>query len=71
MSEFIQQYVLAHPGICIAALAFAGTAFSSTLPEKRPTTMDDWWQWGRDFVHQIANARRPTSGIVPPTKEQQ
>jgi hypothetical protein len=66
MMGFIKQYVLSHPAVLIAVIGFAGTAFSSTLPEKRPKTMDDWWQWARDFVHQIANARRP----APPKETQ-
>lgn len=56
----IQQYIVAHPTTCMLIASILGTAFASTLPEKRPKTLDDWWAWFRDLVHQVGNSRRPT-----------
>lgn len=36
------------------------TAISSTWPEQRPKTLDDWWNWVRDLVRQIGNSRHPS-----------
>lgn len=44
----------------IMSAGWAGTAFTSTIPEKCPRTIDDWWAWGREFLHQLSNAKRPT-----------
>lgn len=60
MSHLLLQYVAAHPGTDTLVLAVIGTAFASTVPEQRPKTLDDFWAWFRDFVHQLANAKRPT-----------
>jgi hypothetical protein len=54
------QYVLAHPATDTIVLGVMGTAFASTFPDQRPKTLDDLWAWIRDFVHQLANAKRPT-----------
>lgn len=51
----------------ITIAAFVGTAFASTVPEERPKSLDDFWAWFRDFVHQVGNAKRPT---VPQLKGQ-
>lgn len=60
MARQLVQYAIAHSGSLTFALGFAVTAISSTWPEQRPKTLDDFWAWGRDFIHQVSNQRRPT-----------
>lgn len=58
MIEAIKHYIANDPATCMLILGILGTAFASTFPEKRPKTLDDWWSWIRDFVHQLANAKK-------------
>lgn len=60
MTELIKQYIAAHPGTIVFALGFVATAFASTMPDHRPKNLDDLWAWGREFVRQVFNAKRPT-----------
>lgn len=60
MTGLIERAIAAHPTECMLIVGILGTAFASTFPEKRPKNLDDWWSWVRDFVHQLANAKRPT-----------
>jgi len=60
MTEKVWQYVVAHSTAIVVAAGFVGTAFASTVPENRPKTLDDLWNWMRDFVHQLSNAKHPT-----------
>ena len=54
------QFLLAHQTSALFVLGFVGTAIASTWPDQRPKTLDDWWNWLRDLVHQLGNAKRPT-----------
>jgi hypothetical protein len=49
--------------VSIAAWSWLGlTAVGATMPEMRPRTLDDFYHWGYDAVHQFANLKnqRPT-----------
>jgi len=56
----IEQLILSHKAEDIFAVGFLGTAIASTWPEQRPKTLDEYWAWLRDLVHQLGNAKRPT-----------
>jgi 3-oxoacyl-ACP reductase-like protein len=60
MIKQLIPFLLAHSTAVTVVTGLVGTAFASTFPEQRPKTLDDYWNWARDFVHQIANAKRPT-----------
>lgn len=60
MTGLIEHYITAHPAECMLVIGIVGTAFSSTFPERRPKSLDDWWSWVRDFVHQLSSTKRPT-----------
>lgn len=57
--EFWAQLV-AHSTTIVVIVSIVGTAFASTFPDTRPKTLDDLWNWAGDFIHQLANAKRPT-----------
>lgn len=61
MTWLIYNLILAHPVGSLALSGLVGTAFASTFPEKRPKTLDDYWTWAKDFIHQLTNAKRPTN----------
>jgi len=65
MIEAIRHYISNNPAACMLVVGVIGTAFASTFPENRPKTLDDWWNWARDFVHQVGNARHPTQPEGP------
>jgi hypothetical protein len=60
MTGLVERFLLSHPASDLFALGFLGTAIASTWPDQRPKSLDDWWIWVRDFVHQLGNAKRPT-----------
>lgn len=58
--SLLVKLVLDHPATALMVAGWIGTALTSTIPAKAPRTVDEWWNWGREFVHQVSNAKRPT-----------
>lgn len=61
----IEQYLFTHPGTLLIVAGWVGTAFTSTIPPQCPRSLDDWWTWGREFVHQVSNQKRNPSKTNP------
>jgi hypothetical protein len=54
------QFLLSHQTGALVVLGYLGSGVASVWPEQRPKTLDDWWNWLRDLVHVLGNAKRPT-----------
>jgi hypothetical protein len=54
------KFILENKTAIVLGAGWLGSAFVSTLPDQRPKTLDDMWAWGKEFIHQVGNAKRPT-----------
>ncbi len=56
----IQQHVVKHLGIYTENITLLFFAAISTAPEKIPTTIDEFWTWGRETLRAATPARFST-----------
>jgi hypothetical protein len=53
----VLAFLVAHWGYITFAVGYILTAVVATMPAKRPTTLDEYWQWAYDAGHMMLNSR--------------
>lgn len=69
----VVAFLAAHWGVIAVMGSMSLTAAFVTMPEQRPHTMDDFYRWFYDAMHQFANLRngqRPMLPAATPEKQQ-